>query len=163
MNYRNTLFTLTILALLLLSAVAQAQEVTFIKIIDGDSLLVEAGGRSMQVRLIGVDAPEFRQPFGLEAKEFSLRFCFGHKLRLEFDKGRVDRYGRVLAYVYRGDRMLNEELVGAGLAVVIKIKPNTRHYSRLKAAERLASKQKRGFWKQGGLKMSPAQWREAHP
>lgn len=154
---------LIFLAALLLPAPAAAQNVTFIKIIDGDSLLVEAGGRSMEVRLIGVDAPEFEQEFGRQAKEFSLRFCFGHTLRLELDKELVDRYGRVLAYVHKGDKMLNRELLKAGLAIAIKIKPNTRHYTDLKAAERLAANKKSGFWKQGGLKTTPARWRKAHP
>ncbi len=117
----------------------------------------------MEVRLIGVDAPEFKQEYGIKAKEFSLRFCHGHKLRLEFDKELVDRYGRVLAYVYKGDRMLNEDLVKAGLAIAIKIKPNTRHYTRLKGAERIAAAKKHGFWKQGGLRMTPAKWRRANP
>ena len=160
---RNTLFCLLVLAGLLLPAAAPAQNVNFIKIIDGDSLLVEAGGRSMEVRLIGVDAPEFKQEFGIQAKEFSLRFCHGHKLRLEFDKELVDRYGRVLAYVHKGDKMLNEEILKVGLAITIKVRPNTRHYSRLKAAERIASIKKHGFWEQGGLNMTPAQWRKKHP
>lgn len=160
---RNTLFTFIFLAASFLPAVAIAQNVNFIKIIDGDSLLVEAGGRSMEVRLIGVDAPEFKQEFGRKAKEFSLRFCHGHKLRLELDKELVDRYGRVLAYVHKGDKMLNEALLKAGLAIAIKVKPNTRYYARLKSAERIAAAKKQGFWKQGGLKMTPAQWRKKHP
>lgn len=163
MLFRNTLIAIILLATLALPAAAAEQTVTFIKIIDGDSLLVEASGRSMEVRLIGVDAPEFKQEYGRKAKEFSLQFCHGHRLKLEFDKEIVDRYGRVLAYVHKGDKMLNEELLKAGLAIAIKIKPNTRHYSRLKAAERVASIKKRGFWKQGGLRMTPDQWRKANP
>lgn len=163
MTFRNRPAVLVLLAVLLLPCAARAQTVNFIKIIDGDSLLVEAGGRSMEVRLIGVDAPEFKQEFGRRAKEFSLKFCFGHKLRLELDKEIVDRYGRVLAYVHKGDRMLNEEILKAGLAVAIRVRPNTRHHARLKAAERFAAAKKRGFWKQGGLKMTPAKWRKAHP
>ncbi|WP_264981127.1 thermonuclease family protein [Pseudodesulfovibrio portus] len=163
MSSRNALFGLIILAALLLPGAASAQMVTFIKIIDGDSLLVEAGGRSMEVRLIGVDAPEFKQEYGLQAKEFSLKFCFGHKLRLEFDKELVDRYGRVLAYVHRGDKMLNREILEAGLAIAVRIKPNIRRYAAFKAAEQLAVGKKHGFWKQGGLRMTPAQWRKAHP
>ncbi|MBG0790562.1 MAG: thermonuclease family protein [Desulfovibrionaceae bacterium] len=163
MHSRNRLAPCIFLAALLLAAPVRAQMAAFIKIIDGDSLLVEAGGRSMEVRLIGVDAPEFKQEYGREAKEFSLRFCHGHRLRLELDRDKLDRYGRVLAYVHRDGKMLNEELLKAGLAVAVKVKPNTRHYSRLKAAEHLAEDRKHGFWKQGGLKMPPAQWRKAHP
>ncbi|BCS88937.1 thermonuclease family protein [Pseudodesulfovibrio sediminis] len=160
MTLRKILFLFTLVAILaFLPMQVKAQNVNFIKIIDGDSLLVEAGGRSLEVRLIGVDAPEFRQEYGREAKEFSLRFCFGQKLRLEFDKDLLDRYGRVLAYVYKGDEMLNQAIIKAGLAIAVNVKPNSRYYSRFKATEKQARKNKHGFWLKGGLDMTPAQWR----
>jgi len=164
MSFRHIPFIAFLLLLLLtpLAARAGSQAVNFIKIIDGDSMLVEAAGRSLEVRLIGVDAPEFKQEYGREAKEFSLKFCHIRRLLLKFDKELVDRHGRVLAYVYSGDRMLNKELVRAGLAVAIKIKPNTRHYQALKAAEKEARENRRGFWLHGGLKQTPAQWRKAN-
>jgi micrococcal nuclease len=58
--------------------------------------------------------------------------------------------------------MLNEELVRAGLAIPIRIKPNTRHYDRIKRAEKEARREKRGFWVKGGLDMTPGQWRRTH-
>jgi micrococcal nuclease len=58
--------------------------------------------------------------------------------------------------------MLNRELVRAGLALPIRIKPNTRHYTRLKEAEEEARRERRGFWNKGGLDVTPAQWRRAH-
>lgn len=164
MSSRNTLFIAFLFLLLLVSQPASAgsQVVNFIKIIDGDSMLVEAAGRSLEVRLIGVDAPEFKQEYGRKAKEFSLKFCHTRRLVLKFDKELVDRYGRVLAYVYSGDRMLNKEIVRAGLAIAIKVKPNTKHYKTLKAAEKEARAKRRGFWLYGGLKQTPAQWRKAN-
>lgn len=164
MTLRKTLFLISLaVTLALLPAQVKAQNVNFVKIKDGDSFIVEAGGRGLEIRLIGVDAPEFKQEYGRLAKEFTLRFCHGHKLRLVFDKDKVDRYGRVLAYVYKGDKMLNEEIIKAGLAIPIKVKPNTRYYSRLLNAQEYAKKKKHGFWLHGGLEMTPRQWRKANP
>ena len=110
----------------------------------------------------GIDAPEWGQEYGTQAKTHVMSFCFGQSLRLEFDKERKDRYGRLLAYVYCGDKMLNEEMVRAGLALVIKVKPNTKHYARLKKVEATAHAERRGFWLRGGLEVTPGQWRKRY-
>jgi len=163
MSFRNTLF-LACLLLVLLSFpdLSGAQDARFLTILDGDSMLVEYKGYSREVRLIGIDAPEWGQEYGTQAKAHAMNFCFGQTLRLELDKERKDRYGRLLVYAYCGDQMLNEEMVRAGMAIVIEIKPNTRYYSLLKKAEEKAHVERRGFWLRGGLKMTPAQWRKKH-
>lgn len=139
-----------------------AETAQFLSIIDGDSLLVNYDGGTREVRLIGIDAPEWGQECGTRAKSFAMSKCFGKQLRLEFDRERKDHYGRLLAYVYCGDKMLNLEMVRAGMAMVIKVKPNTRYYKQLKQAEKKARAERRGFWLHGGLKQTPAQWRKQH-
>ncbi len=42
----------------------------------------------------------------------------GKNVRLEFDQTLRDRYGRLLAYVYLGDVMINEELIRQGYSGV---------------------------------------------
>lgn len=166
MTRRNPLFLAVLVCLFLLApGLSQAKDLTvrFLRVIDGDSIQVEYKHDSLEVRLIGIDAPEFKQEYGRQAKEFSLRFCYGKPLRLEFDKELRDHYDRFLAYVYVDDEMLNEEIVRAGLAIPIRVKPNTRHYERFKEAEKEAREKRRGFWIRGGLKQTPAQWRKSHP
>lgn len=120
---------------------------------DGDTLLLTTGQR---VRLIGVDTPETVkrdhpvEPFGPEATQFTRQFVSGGEVRLEFDRERLDRYGRSLAYVWVGDRMLNEDLVRAGLA---RFEPQY-HYSetmkrRFRIAEEDAKSARRGIWSGG--------------
>lgn len=164
MSLRNRLFILCLLfALFACPALSSAaQTARFLALIDGDSMLVEYKGRSREIRLIGIDAPEWGQEYGSQAKAYALKICYGHDLRLEFDKDRKDRYGRLLVYAYCGDIMLNEEMVRAGLAIAIKVKPNTKHYERLKRAEKQARDERLGFWLRGGLEQTPAQWRKAH-
>ena len=165
MPIRNRLFTFALLlfVLVLPGRTLAAETVQFLSLIDGDSMLVEYQGRSQMVRLIGVDAPERGQEYGTNAKTHALRFCYGKTLKLEFDKQRKDRYGRLLAYVYCGSDMLNEELARAGLALVGKYKPNTKYHNRLMRAQKEAKARGNGFWLYGGLKQTPAQWRKSHP
>ena len=120
------------------------------RVIDGDTLLLTGGAR---VRLIGVDCPETVkpdhpvEPFGPEASAFTKSFVAGGKVRLQFDRERIDRYDRFLAYVFVGDAMLNEELLRAGLARV----EHRFHYSQsikrqFDRAEAEARQARRGIW-----------------
>ncbi|EGB15379.1 nuclease (SNase domain-containing protein) [Pseudodesulfovibrio mercurii] len=173
MHHRNTLFPrLFVLAIFcvclgagLLPACAPAADDTarLVKVLDGDSFRVTYRGSTLEVRLIGVDAPEYRQEYSRKARDFTRDFCQGKGLRLEFDKDPRDRYGRTLAYVYADGVMLNEALVRAGLAVPLVVKPNVRHAERIRQAEAEARQARRGFWSKGGLDMTPAQWRRSHP
>ena len=89
-----------------------------VRVVDGDTIIVAPSER---VRLIGVDTPETVkpehevEPFGPEASEFTKDFLAGGTARLAFDREQTDRFGRHLAYVWVGERMLNEELLRAGL------------------------------------------------
>ena len=126
---------------------------------DGDTLRLTNGAR---VRLIGIDTPETQvsprsggddQPFALDAKSFTRRATESGSVRLEFDKERIDRYGRFLAYVWYLDReseqelLLNEELVRAGLARArLGYSYSDAMKRRFRAAEFEARQARRGIW-----------------
>jgi micrococcal nuclease len=120
------------------------------RVVDGDTILFEP---DMRVRLIGVNAPESVkpespvEPFGPEASQFTKEFVRGGVARLEYDRERFDQYGRPLAYVWVGDRMLNEELLRAGLA---RWERNYNYSGEKKqvfrAAEQAARQERRGIW-----------------
>src|SRR5690606_23531611 len=120
------------------------------RVVDGDTILFEP---DMRVRLIGVNAPESVkpespvEPFGPEASQFTKEFLRGGVARLEYDRERFDQYGRPLAYVWVDDRLLNDELLRAGLGRWGR----NYHYSDEKmqvfrAAEREAREEQRGIW-----------------
>jgi len=122
------------------------------RVVDGDTLLLANGAR---VRLQGVDTPETVkpnhpvEPFGPEATEFTRRFVAGGNgtVRLQFDRERLDKYGRFLAYVWVGDRMLNEELVRAGLATAeLGYRYSSAMKTRFRRAEEEAKDAARGIW-----------------
>ena len=90
---------------------------TVVKIVDGDSIQVRHQGRSIRVRLWGIDTPEWRQPFSKAAKKYTAKLVGNTEVTLE--EKDWDDYGRMVALVTTDDnRLLNEELLKAGLAWV---------------------------------------------
>lgn len=121
-------------------------------ITDGDTIRVRFGRREESVRYIGVDTPESVIPgepaecLGRRASRFNAELVVGRQVNLEFDRERRDRYGRLLAYVYAGGRLVNAQLVRAGLARRLEIAPNTRFAARFARLERAAATAGRGLW-----------------
>jgi len=130
--------------------VLDEQEYDVQRVVDGDTLLLTDRSR---VRLMGVDTPETVKPdhpiekWGPEASAFTKKFVAGGRVRLQFDKEREDQYGRVLAYVFVGDKMLNEELLRQGLA---RFTPQYRFSQSMKNRFRKAQEEarihRRGLW-----------------
>lgn len=71
----------------------------------------------------------------------------GQTIYLEKDVSETDRYDRLLRYVYLADgRMVNEEIVRAGLAYASPYPPDVKHQDRLAAAQRAAQTAGLGLW-----------------
>lgn len=124
--------------------------VSVTKHVDGDTLWVSGGEK---VRFIGMDTPETtngrRDCFGAEASARTAELLpLGTEVRLEYDAGRRDRYGRTLAYVYRASDGLfvNASLVRDGYAQVMTVPPNVAHAEEFVALQREAREAGRGFW-----------------
>ena len=120
------------------------------QVVDGDTLKLANKAR---IRLIGADTPETVkpdhpiEPWGPEAADFTKRFIGDEPVRLEFDGDRKDRFDRYLAHVWVGDRMLNEELIRAGLARARTEFPYSQSKKRLfRHAEDEAKAAGRGIW-----------------
>jgi micrococcal nuclease len=128
------------------------------KIHDGDTItLVDSIGRVEKVRLLGIDAPEYRQPHGPEAARALDRLTRGRFLHV--DASGRDQFGRLLATLYVDDRNLNRELVAAGHAWVFQ---RSSPDPDLLAAEAAARTARRGLWSLEAPQ-SPAAWRAEHP
>lgn len=119
-------------------------------------------GRKTEIRLIGVDAPEHGQEWGDAARDFVIDFLGDEPLEVRFGKERTDRYGRTLAYVYTPNAMLNLELVRQGFALAYPVPPNLRNAELFERAQKAARKNGRGFWKQGGLRLTPREYRKLY-
>jgi micrococcal nuclease len=125
-----------------------------LRVVDGDTILVAVGSRQERVRYIGVDTPETVKPhtrvqcFGKRASAANRRLVGGREVRLVADAEARDRYGRLLAYVYRADDGLfvNEALIRGGYATTLAIAPNVRFADRFAAVERQTRDAGRGLW-----------------
>jgi len=122
------------------------------RVVDGDTLIAIVGGARLRVRLIGVDTPETVKPnapvgcYGPQASAFAKHELTGAHITLTYDVRRLDRFGRTLAYVYRGSESFNLTLVQRGYAVALTIAPDVAHASEFIAAQRAARAARRGLW-----------------
>lgn len=123
-----------------------------LRAVDGDTIEVRVGGRDEDVRYIGIDTPETVKPgtpvqcFGPRAHRFNARLVTHRRVRLVFGVERRDVYGRLLAYVYLGDRFVNAELARRGFARTLTIPPNDRFAGRFKRLQDAAARSGRGLW-----------------
>ena len=128
--------------------------VKLVKTIDGDTIKVLYNGQEINVRYLLIDTPETshprlgKQPFGEEAKERNRQLVNSGALTLEFDIGeRIDKYDRLLAYVYVDGKSVQETLLAEGLARVAYVyPPNTRHLTPFEEVQAGAKKKGLGIW-----------------
>ena len=165
-KYLKALSLVFVLALVS-SPVYARQKTTVTRVIDGDVIQIIYGGVEKRVRLIGIDAPESRidrkalkdanmsehdieaiVEMGAKAKAYVNGLIKrGNFITIEFDIKEMDRYGRLLCYVYLSNgKMLNEEIVKAGYANVKATPPNVKYEDRFLNAFKYAKESERGLW-----------------
>jgi micrococcal nuclease len=124
---------------------------------DGDTIDVRIDGHIERIRYIGIDAPEVAHdgvgaaPGGEAAAQLNRILVAGRRVRLELDRETRDRYGRLLAYVWIDDTMVNLEMIRRGYARALTIKPNVRYARRIARAEAIARDARLGLWDEGAL------------
>src|SRR3954451_4413154 len=131
------------------------QDARVVRVVDGDTFVARLGsGTTERVRLIGIDTPESVKPgtpvqcFALKASAYTKHLLTGRAVRLVQDAEARDRYGRLLAYVYRepDGLFVNAELVRRGFAQTLTIPPNVRFAERFLALARQARDAGAGLW-----------------
>jgi micrococcal nuclease len=128
------------------------------RVADGDTFRCVDGRR---VRLIGIDSPESQQqPYGGRARSALLEMLpSGAAVRLETDVVPMDRYDRLLAYVWVGPTLVNEAMVRDGWAVLYTVPPNVKYVERLIRAQNEARAHGAGLWSQHGFECLPSDFR----
>ncbi len=133
-----------------------------VRVVDGDTYDVLAGGTVYRVRLLGVDAPEPDQPFGHQAGDSVARLLEPQRL-VRLTRRGVDLYGRTLASVRlpvaKGPALaLDSLLVVRGWAWAWDPKRRVAGRATQQAA---AVAGRRGLWKCGAVGvLTPRQWRK---
>lgn len=103
---KSVLSLLAVMVLSICTANAERLESRKVDTIDGDTIRLYVKNKPVIVRLLWIDAPELKQLYGQEAKEY-LKSTIDDAIKksgclivVEFDK--KDRYGRVLGAVSVG-------------------------------------------------------------
>jgi micrococcal nuclease len=125
-----------------------------LRVVDGDTIRVRVGGHTERVRYIGVDTPESLKPgtpvqcYAKRASAANAALVAGRSVRLVADVEQRDRYGRLLAYVYRepDGAFVNAQLVRDGYARPLTIAPNVAHAREFAGLARNARRARRGLW-----------------
>jgi endonuclease YncB( thermonuclease family) len=130
-----------------------------VRIVDGDTIVVDRGHGSEKLRYIGMDTPETVDPnspvewMGPQASKANAALVAGKTVRLERDVSDVDRYGRLLRDVWLPDSsrpsgwlFVNLELIERGYAQVATFPPDVRYVDVLLAAQARARDADLGLW-----------------
>jgi micrococcal nuclease len=106
-----------LLILMFVPLVSFGQDFKVVRVIDGDTFIIEGGER---VRMIGIDAPELKDLYGVESKN-QLKALIQNK-HVKLIKGVVtankDYFKRLLRYVYIDSTDINLKMIEHGFASV---------------------------------------------
>lgn len=138
------------------ASAAEQREATVVRVADGDTIAVMLAGERITIRLVGIDTPETKHPsrpvecYGKEAAGYLADLLPpGTVVRVATDPllDTSDRYGRLLALVWKGDLLVNRRLVSHGYAVVYTYQGVRGTYTGvLERAEKRARAAQRGLW-----------------
>jgi micrococcal nuclease len=130
-------------------------QVLVVEVVDGDTIKVQDEQSKVvkTVRLIGINTPETKDPrkpveyYGKEASAYAKDLLANRKVTLVKDVEDLDKYNRLLRYIYLGDgTFVNEQMVRQGYAQIMTIAPNVKYSELFLAAEKDARENKRGMW-----------------
>ena len=116
--------------------------VDVLEVFDGDSLEVRDGGRLIEIRLEGINAPERDECFGDTARSGLLTLLDGADVSIiELDR---DQFGRTLAYLLADGQVANLAQITAGLAIATSYEHEATNA--FLDAEHEAFSRGRGLW-----------------
>jgi endonuclease YncB( thermonuclease family) len=137
--------TMLLIFLLIFPCLSWAWSGKVIGVADGDTITaLREGKQQVKIRLYGIDCPERGQAFSRKAKQFISELVFGKVVEVE--PVDIDRYNRLVALVTVSERLVNEELIKVGFALVYTRYCHRPICERWKVLENEAREAKRGLW-----------------
>lgn len=130
-------------------------KVTFDSCIDGDTARFVIKDEVKTVRFLSINTPEIThddvvgEPFGEEASKYTcnlLKNASVIKLQYDTKSDKEDKYGRILAWVFVDEELLQEKLVSEGLAEVKYVYNDYKYSAHLKDIELDAKNNGIGMW-----------------
>jgi endonuclease YncB( thermonuclease family) len=116
-----------------------------VRVIDGDTYDIMINSNIVRVRMYGIDCPEKKQDYGLNAKSFAESMLLNKDVKLDISS--KDLYGRSICKLYLGDIYFNKLMIDSGYAW---------HYAKyskdkyLAASMNIARLNKIGLWSKSG-------------
>ena len=123
--------------------VGESTLVKVTKIVDGDTFVINSGET---VRLIGIDSPEKGDCFSGESTNALSSLILGKDINLAKDVSEVDRYQRLLRYVWVDELFVNEMLIKDGFATAKDYPPDSKYKDLFKQQETEAINNNLGLW-----------------
>ena len=115
------------------------------KIIDGDSLVVKSGKEFIEIRLYGIDCPEWDEYYSVEARSHTSSLIY--RKTVTVIPQYYDSYGRLVAFLFRDGLDINGSVVSSGSGWVYKKYCRKKICKNWLIEEELAKKKGRGLWK----------------
>lgn len=136
-----------------INTVSAREKVAFSKCVDGDTIKVLIGNEEKTIRLIAIDTPESVSTskeieyYGKEASNYTCNsITNAKKIELEYEKSKTDKYGRMIAWVWIDDILLQDELIKGGYAEVAYLYGKYKYVDILKDHQAIAVSSKIGIW-----------------
>jgi len=155
MRYKYLIILLFVAFISLSSAQSRYYSVKYVY--DGDTILID---KDEKVRYLGIDAPELDHQGGdsefmaSSSRNYNLQLVGHKRVRLEFDREKRDRYGRLLAYVFlENGEMVNGILVKKGFAHIMSKPPNLKYLNLLLGYQRKAMSKRLGIWQSNPINL----------
>lgn len=126
---------------------------SILRVIDGDTFVLQTDEGTLKIRMDGIDAPESDQEYGLEATTFLNKYLYK---AVKVNPNGVDRYGRTIGTLFIDGVNINLLMVRAGLAWHYKKYSTDQELAK---AEELARKEKKGLWGSEEA-VEPWEWRK---
>jgi micrococcal nuclease len=155
MNRFLKVIHLLALFFVIIPALALAGQYKMVRVVDGDTIVVDYHGKHEKVRLLCVNTPESVHPdkkqnipMGKTASRYTQKKLIGKFVDLEFGIKKLrGNYGRLLAYVFVDGQNLNLDLVRQGLSpYYTKYGRSQKYDAEFRAAEKQARKEKLNIW-----------------
>jgi len=144
-----------IVLFIMFTPVYAKEKVEFSSCTDGDTFKIIYNNEVKTVRLLAVDTPESAHPkkeveyYGKEASDYTCNVLKkANKIELEFDENsdKLDKYDRLLAWVFIDDKLLQESLIEGGYAKVAYLYGNYKYTTKLQELQEIASNKNIGVW-----------------
>jgi endonuclease YncB( thermonuclease family) len=125
-----------------------------VSVVDGDTIKVSINGTTETLRIIGLDTPETLDPrkpvqcFGKEASNKAKELLSGKTVVLEADstQGELDKYGRLLRYVFVDGTDYGKYMIANGYAHEYTYHIPYKYQTEYKNAQKSAEANQLGFW-----------------